>query len=240
MAGDIEKAKRDLRSAKFAADDGRWDVFEARMESIEQALDGLTDAEKSPILAELAPLRELAANAVREENARRIEDEISHNIDAADPRHNAPDRVASQLKRALDMLDGEEAKKWLDAAVAEKLRARIAAARGGSADKEKKRALDAITPRMTELEERLASQPFQGVDEYGARTVRQDLDALVVAIRNNLQDLAADYAGGQALREKLEGLVGRFEIGVRLGAGERLFKCFDFCDEVLGENGRRA
>ena len=43
--GDIEKAKREIRYAKGAADDPRWDLLETRIRGIEAALDGVSDAE---------------------------------------------------------------------------------------------------------------------------------------------------------------------------------------------------
>ena len=65
--GDLEKAKREIRYAKSAADDRRWDLLETRLSGIEAALDGVSDAERAPVLAEIAPMRELMAKAVREE-----------------------------------------------------------------------------------------------------------------------------------------------------------------------------
>lgn len=64
--GDIEKAKREIRYAKSAADDRRWDLLATR-QGIDAALEGVSDSERAPVLAELAPLRELLAKASREE-----------------------------------------------------------------------------------------------------------------------------------------------------------------------------
>ena len=40
MAGDLEKAKREMRWAKSAADDRRWDQLEPKIQAIEAALEG--------------------------------------------------------------------------------------------------------------------------------------------------------------------------------------------------------
>ena len=46
--GDIEKAKREIRYAKSAADDKRWDLLATRIQGIDAALEGVSEAERAP------------------------------------------------------------------------------------------------------------------------------------------------------------------------------------------------
>jgi hypothetical protein len=118
--GDIEKAKREIRYAKSAADDRRWDLLETRIQGIEAALEGVSDAERSPVLAEIAPLRAMMAKAVREEQAARIEREIKRNLS------NAEDGSESQLEKAVNRLAAPDAQECLAADVIQGLRNEIA------------------------------------------------------------------------------------------------------------------
>jgi hypothetical protein len=119
--GDIEKAKREIRYAKSAADDRRWDLLETRIRGIEAALDGVSDAEQAPVLAELAPLREQMAKALREEQATRIEREIKRNLS------NAEEGSESQLEKAINRLAAQDAQESLAPEVIQRLQAEIGA-----------------------------------------------------------------------------------------------------------------
>src|SRR5436189_1009304 len=118
--GDIEKAKREIRYAKSAADDRRWDLLETRIHGIEAALEGVSDAERSLVLAEIAPLREMMAKAQREEQATRIEREIKRNLS------NADDGSESQLEKAVNRLAAPDAQESLTPEVIQQLQTEIA------------------------------------------------------------------------------------------------------------------
>lgn len=119
--GDIEKAKREIRYAKSAADDRRWDLLETRIRGIEAALDGVSDGERAPVLAEIAPLREQMVKALREEQATRIEREIRRNLS------NAEEGSESQLEKAIHRLAATDALECLAPEVIQRLQAEIGA-----------------------------------------------------------------------------------------------------------------
>lgn len=119
--GDIEKAKREIRYAKSAADDRRWDLLETRIRGIEAALDDASEAERAPVLAEIAPLREQMAKALREEQATRIEREIRRNLS------NAEEGSESHLSKAIDRLAAADAQECLAPDAVQRLQSEIAA-----------------------------------------------------------------------------------------------------------------
>ena len=118
--GDIEKARREIRYAKSAADDRRWDLLETRIRGIEAALDGVSEAESAPVLAEIKPMREAMAKAVREEQATRIEREIKRNLG------NAEDGSEAQLEKAVNRLAQPDAQECLAPEAIQGLQAEIA------------------------------------------------------------------------------------------------------------------
>ena len=118
--GDIEKAKREIRYAKSAADDKRWDLLETRLRGIEAALEGVSEAESTPVLAEIKPMREAMARALREEQATRIEREIKRNLS------NAEDGSQAQLEKAVNRLAQPDAQESLAHEAIQGLHAEIA------------------------------------------------------------------------------------------------------------------
>src|SRR3954469_20595718 len=98
--GDIEKAKREIRYAKSSADDRRWDQLEPKIQAIEEALKGVSDADAAPVLAELKPLKEKMTAGIREEKAGRIEREIRRNLSAAADDLNRGYKESPQLPKS--------------------------------------------------------------------------------------------------------------------------------------------
>lgn len=123
--GDVEKAKRELR---FAAGESRWDALENRIKTIEAALEGVSDADKAPVLAELAPLREKLQKGLQEKNGGRIEREIRRMLNAGVDELARGYAESGNLKKAAERLASPEAKQWLLAETATKLDAEISAA----------------------------------------------------------------------------------------------------------------
>ena len=118
--GDIEKAKREIRYVKSAVDDKRWDLVETRIRGIEAALEGVSDAESAPVLAEIKPMRDAMAKALREEQATKIEREIKRNLS------NAEDGSEAQLEKAVNRLTQPDAQESLLPEAIQGLQAEIA------------------------------------------------------------------------------------------------------------------
>lgn len=126
MAGDIEKAKREIRYAKSAAEDRRWDLLEARIQTIDAALEGVAASEQAPVLAELAPLRERLASGVRAEKAGRIEREIQRNLSAAADDIQRGNTSTVWLQKSIDRLASAEVQETLSPESVSQLQREIA------------------------------------------------------------------------------------------------------------------
>ena len=125
--GDIEKAKRELRYAKSTADDKRWDQLEPKLAAIEAALQGVPDAEKAPVSAELAAMREKMNQGLREEKAGQIEREIKRNLAAAADDLSRGYDESPQLPKTIARLESAEARDVLSPAAIAAFQAEIAA-----------------------------------------------------------------------------------------------------------------
>jgi hypothetical protein len=121
IAGDAAKAKRSLMSAKSSAESGRWADFGPAMQRAAADMDGLSDAEKKPLLAEIAAIRALVTTSIAEDVTRRLDRAAK-----ADPGAGKLD-----VQRAEMRLRSDEAA-HADPAVIEKLKARLASVTGGA------------------------------------------------------------------------------------------------------------
>src|SRR5215208_1102970 len=109
-AGDAAKAKRFLMSAKTNAETQRWEYLDENMKKAAAEMEGLPDAQKAPLLAEVAAIKAMVTQSVEED-------------------------VTKRLDRAVMRLNSDEAKTYADPAVVEKLRTRLAGMTGVAAAK---------------------------------------------------------------------------------------------------------
>ncbi len=127
MPGDIEKAKRELRYAKSSADDKRWDQLEPKLQGIEAALEGVPDAEKAPVAAEVAAMRAKMLQGLREEKAGRLDRELKRDLNAAAEDLKSGYDESPRLPRVIARLESAEAKEVLSPEAIAAFQAEIAA-----------------------------------------------------------------------------------------------------------------
>src|SRR5215213_1208409 len=73
LAGDAAKAKRNLMSAKSSAEGGRWGDLDGAMKRAAADMEGLSDAEKKPLLAEVEAIRALVTKDIEGDVTRRLD-----------------------------------------------------------------------------------------------------------------------------------------------------------------------
>jgi hypothetical protein len=205
MAGDIEKAKREMRWAKSAAEERRWDQLEPRIETIEAALQGVPETEAAPVLAELKPLREKLTNGVREEKAGQIEREIRRNLSGAADQLSSGYRESVWLQKAIDRLASAEAREVLSPDTISKLQAEIvplqAKSGGGSPPPPPAKPAPAPTPQPTPAAApaRAGSAPASAPSEQAQRIENDIARTLKYAV----EDIASNPSQGAPHIERL-------------------------------------
>ncbi|MDB5322704.1 MAG: hypothetical protein JWN40_4335 [Phycisphaerales bacterium] len=122
LAGDAAKAKRDLMSAKDKAEGGRWDGFDDVMKRAVVDMEGLSDAERKPLLAEVEAIRALVTKSIEEEVTKRLD-----RAAAAEPGMRKLDTQRAEMR-----LKSDEAA-YADPAALAKLKARLASLTGAPA-----------------------------------------------------------------------------------------------------------
>lgn len=121
--GDAGSARRDLLFAKDNAESERWDDFVSNMKKAEQDMQGLSDAEKAPLQAQIDELKGLVTKSVAEE--------VNKRLDRAAQAGRGEDKLDTD--RAAMRLDSDEAKSYADPAAIKKLRERLASVTGNAA-----------------------------------------------------------------------------------------------------------
>jgi len=119
-AGDVAKAKRALMWAKDTAQSEKWNDFDTNMKKAAAEMNGLSDAEKAPLLAEIAAIKAMVTKSV--------EDDVNKRLDRAAKAD--PGMGKMDLQRAEMRLKSDEAVNYADAAAIEKLKARLAGMTG--------------------------------------------------------------------------------------------------------------
>src|SRR4051812_8854124 len=122
-AGDAAKAKRFLMSARTNAETQRWEYLDENMKKAAAEMEGLSDAQKAPLLAEVTAIKAIVTESVEEDVTKRLD------------RAAKADQKMGKLDtdRALMRLNSDEAKTYADPAVMQKLRDRLASMTGGDA-----------------------------------------------------------------------------------------------------------
>src|SRR4051812_47997112 len=122
LAGNAANAKRSLMSAKDKAEGERWDDFDTAMKRAATDMEGLSDAEKKPLLAEVEAIRALVTKS--------IEEDVTKRLDRAAKAEAGSRKLDTQ--RAEMRLKSDEAA-YADPAAIAKLKARLASISGGAA-----------------------------------------------------------------------------------------------------------
>jgi hypothetical protein len=124
-AGDAAKAKRFLMSARTNAETQRWEYLDENMKKAAAEMEGLSDAQKTALLAEVTAIKLMVTTSVEEDVTKRLD-----RAAAAEPKMAKLD-----TDRAAMRLNSDEATKYADAAVIEKLRTRLAGMTGAAVAK---------------------------------------------------------------------------------------------------------
>jgi hypothetical protein len=176
VAGDAAKARRGLMSAKDKAQGERWDGFDDAMKRATADMEGLSDAEKKPLLAEVEAIRALVTKS--------IEDDVNKRLDRAAKAEPGSRKLDTQ--RAEMRLKSDEAT-YADPAALAKLKARLASLTGAPAP-------DAGTPATT-TQPPTTAKPTAGMSP--------DLQTAISRVRtaNSMFDQGDPQIAGRMLRE---------------------------------------
>jgi len=212
MGGSVSSARGRIIFAKDSLDSGRYDDAEQKLQDAEKQLEGVSDAEKAPLVAEIAAIRKEIAAKQGGEQAARVERQIKQIIDSAEEDiPNSVGRVAGELEQATNKLNSDDAKKYLDAATVKKLQERIAQVKAKAGGSQSNAAFQNVADKIKRLEDDLSADPFKGMNERQARAEFNNFEAETRGVRDYIKHLPPEDPQTKALTERLDGVLKRAE-----------------------------
>jgi hypothetical protein len=220
----VDRAKRNLRTARMALDDKYYDHVEERIEAAlrDPDLNDLSDADKAPLLAEVAELREGAMRGLTRRSAEALVRSIEMNLRGCRP--NYPSQNAELLARVIDVLDSEKAKQVLDPAVVERYRTQVDDLRDADIAANRQGIVDSIASQLKAIGDQLAPDAERASDEQSVRGTWSSLasritaaHATVARLPNGDRDAAAFTQQLDAFAAQLDAAIATHERDSRVG-----------------------
>ncbi|MBI3708897.1 MAG: hypothetical protein HY246_14650 [Proteobacteria bacterium] len=220
-AAEGAKYERSIRLAREAFDkakklraDKLEPYVEDKLQEAEKFLQDVPNAQKAPVVAEIKSFR--GGGAVKSPAAIALEQRLTGIIDQGErDLERSPEYAAEDIKRAAAILSSEEGKQ-LDAATIGNLQTRIAAAQAKLGSNRIKDALARGADPLSELETKLATDPFKGLDQIQANKMNNDLQYLVKRVHAAIDDQPKDSADVKAMNARLASIEAKLDAGVAL------------------------
>jgi hypothetical protein len=196
------------RSIKMAQEETNPGALAGMIESAQQVLDAddakknlSADARKN-YQTQIDALRTKIKAADNAEAARRLGSQIDRMISGARSATNI-DAIRDSLGKAHGLLDSEDVKQKLGASTLQRLAKALSDAEKDIHDRQKRDALARAEPPLSDLEKRVATDPFKGVQPVQAYQVTETLNALVSRVKYQLSTLSPDDADGKTYAARL-------------------------------------
>lgn len=189
-AGDVESAKQRIESAKDDLKGQNWNSFERDLKEATEFLDGVPDADRKPIEAQMEALKKQAEPQIKTWKSKNIVDRVTRDIEsAAGDVVPVPDRALTALKEITARLNSDDAKKYVDPAVLKQLQTRVDGNMQSAVKNVKKRVLGNIENVLPDLEKKVAANPFKDQPPEQFYNITRDLNGEVSHVRRFLQEL---------------------------------------------------
>jgi hypothetical protein len=126
LAGNASAAKSRVTQAKTYSEENRPDQAEDALNQAEKFLDGLSDAEKDPILKDIKELRTTIQTKRKADESDRVERNVNRTLDFAD-QESVPGNAQRMIESATRTFEGDDGKKNLTDEARQRLQTRITA-----------------------------------------------------------------------------------------------------------------
>jgi hypothetical protein len=212
MEANISKARTRIRTAKSLVESRRTEGLDAVLDEAAGYLAIVPEEDRIVMAAEIEAIRTEMVDVERAEYARKIESEFDRQFGPLeDVQTWRPDISARALERLTERLAEEKAAGKLAPEILAGYESRIKAGAKARAEVLKADAMERGMPRLEELEARVRTDPFEGLDQSGANRVSGELEHLGYQALHELAGLPADdtdvimfTARVSAAKEKIE------------------------------------
>jgi hypothetical protein len=183
----LSRAKSRVQQAKSLLETRRTENIEAILEEAMGFISKLPAAAGAPLAAEVTAIRGQTGGAVLAEDTRRITEELERHLRTVESNLTLDFRAARASRDHVESrLKDEDVKRILTPAAFNDLKARAADLRVRLAAAVKADALNRASPILTELEARVATDPFAGRAQREAYEATSALETLKNRVRKPL------------------------------------------------------
>lgn len=192
-ASKLSRAKSRVNQAKELLDSRRTENIEYTLQTAEGLLEGIPDAATAALRTQMMAMRAKLADALASEDIRRIGEEITRHLSSAESSIRSHPRLSAEaLERVAERLAADDVKRTFSAEAIEAYRARMVETGVRLAASNKADALDRALPILSELEERVASDPFVGLAQHEAYSATGTLQALKNRVLGAIRHIPED------------------------------------------------
>lgn len=207
----LNRAKRTIGQARSNIESRRTDGVENLFFDATNLMAPVSDAHKDHLVAEIEQLRKDLEATRLAENTRMITGELDRKLSSVEMDRDAPDRLRYSVISFKQRFERDEVRRTLTPEMYSDYETRLANILAAGAAHVKKETLDRANSALQKLHERLATNPFTGLQQYEANRVDGELRSMRWQVEKEIKQLPESDEDRLRLYEELKGTDAKFE-----------------------------
>lgn len=197
MSEDVATAVTRMRTAHSMFEQGSADVAEKMAREAVKLVQSAPDAQKAPVLADAAALKkqidEAEIKAQRDEEARRVEEQVHRYVFSADQAIESGVVCNGEwIGKSEDLLASRDVQTFMDPAKIKDYQSQLDAIRAKLRAHNVEVSLERSAPTLKELQDNLAQDPFKEATQVSASSIYDDLQSLSHRARHEFDGVPKD------------------------------------------------
>jgi hypothetical protein len=189
----LSKARGRINQVRALVETRRTEGADGLLDEAGTLLAGVAESERTPLLADIEALRAELVTVEQAEYARKVDSEFSpHLYDAENVKTWEPDHSARALAHLTERIAEEKQRGALSTQTLAAYEERVVAATATRTALLKADALERGLPLLAELEARVVTDPFEGLDQSGAYRATQEMETLRYRALHEVRNQPAD------------------------------------------------
>ncbi|EPS43378.1 hypothetical protein H072_2588 [Dactylellina haptotyla CBS 200.50] len=200
-----------LNRAKRSIGQARNNIESRRMEGVENLFFDATNimapvdpSHKDPLMAEIEQLRKDLENTRLEESTRRLRGELDRKLSRVEMDRDYPDRIQYSISSFKERLEEDEVRNTLSADMYNGYKKKLADVIAAGDAHVKNEAMSRATPALEKLREKIATNPFLGIQGYEVNRVDSDIKSMRWQVEREINKLPEDDEDRKKIAAELE------------------------------------
>jgi hypothetical protein len=208
----LSRARSAILGCRSAVESGRTEGVAEELTSIAGTLSGFSGERAAALRAEIDEIRTAALSAESAEDIRRVTGELDRHYSRAESAQAWEAEAAERsLRHLTERLRDGDVRRALPPDTLRRYEDRLVSARAGLVQVLKDDALERALPLLAQIEDRLATDPYDGLTQDEGFAVTSDLANLKERVLRSLDRAAADDPDVVAIHDRLRAADERIE-----------------------------